>query len=165
MKEIQYNRKKAIGYAKKWAYSRNPKYYNFDFIGGDCTNFVSQCIYEGCNVMNYIKDMGWYYIDGNNKSPSWSGVEYLYNFLIKNKGIGPYGDTKKENIEVGDIVQLSFDGKQFSHTLIIVDIKDSSQLSGIKVASHTLDTYNKEINEYQFKKMRFIHIQGARKLL
>ena len=32
--------------------------------------------------LNYAKDLGWYYINGNNKSPSWSGVEYLYQFLI-----------------------------------------------------------------------------------
>ena len=41
-------------YANKWAFSRNPKYYNFDNIGGDCTSFVSQCILAGSNVMNYI---------------------------------------------------------------------------------------------------------------
>lgn len=40
-----YDRKKSIEYAKKWAYLRNPKYYNFDPVGGDCTSFASQCIY------------------------------------------------------------------------------------------------------------------------
>ena len=48
-----YNRQKVYEYAKKWAYGRNPKYYNFDPVGGDCTNFVSQCIYSGCGQMNY----------------------------------------------------------------------------------------------------------------
>lgn len=28
MKEIQYDRKKVLEYAKKWAFLRNPKYYN-----------------------------------------------------------------------------------------------------------------------------------------
>ena len=36
----KYNRQKTIEYAKKWAYGRNNKYYNFDNIGGDCTNFI-----------------------------------------------------------------------------------------------------------------------------
>ena len=44
MKVIEYDRNKAIRYAKKWAYSRNKKYLDFENIGGDCTNFVSQCI-------------------------------------------------------------------------------------------------------------------------
>ena len=85
----KYNRKKAIEYAQKWAYARNPKYYNFDSVGGDCTSFISQCLYAGTGVMNYNKHNGWYYINGNNKSPSWSGVEFLYKFLIENNGPGP----------------------------------------------------------------------------
>lgn len=40
--------------------------------------------------MNYSKYC-WYYKNGNNKSASWSGVEYLYKFLVNNKTAGPYG--------------------------------------------------------------------------
>ncbi len=86
----KYNREEAVQYTKTWAYSRNPKYYNFDSVGGDCTSFVSQCIYVGAKVMNYSQ-YGWYYKNGNNKSASWSGVEYLYKFLVNNKTAGPYG--------------------------------------------------------------------------
>lgn len=71
--------------------------------------------------MNYSKDNGWYYIDGNNKSPSWTGVEYLYKFLISNKGVGPHGEeTTIDNLQIGDVIQLSFDGVKFSHSLIVV---------------------------------------------
>ena len=70
MRFLEYDRESAIEYAKKWAYKRNNKYYNFDNVGGDCTNFISQCLYAGSKVMNYKKDLGWYYINGNNKSPS-----------------------------------------------------------------------------------------------
>ena len=34
-----YNREEALAYAKKWAFGRNPIYYNFDPVGGDCTSF------------------------------------------------------------------------------------------------------------------------------
>ena len=80
MKELKYNIQKVYEYAEKWAFDRNPKYYNFDSGGGDCTSFASQCILAGANVMNYNKEKGWYYINGNNKSPSWSGVHFLYNY-------------------------------------------------------------------------------------
>lgn len=164
MRKIEYNRGKAIEYAEKWAYDRNPKYYNFDTVGGDCTNFVSQCIYEGSQVMNYTKDFGWYYINGNNKSPSWSGVEFLYNFLVNNSGVGPYAkEVEIDEIEIGDIVQLSFDGERFTHTLIVVGIDNKLALSGIRIASHTLDNFNKRVTEYVFQKIRFIHIKGVRK--
>ena len=154
-----YNRIAVIDYAKKWAFLRNPKYYNFDAVGGDCTNFASQCIYAGSQKMNYAKDVGWYYKDGNHKSPSWSGVEYLYQFLVKNKGIGPQAEETTQNkIELGDIAQLSFDGTQFGHTLVIVKIENKFTLNGIKIASHTFDSFEKPISEYEFKKIRWIHI-------
>ena len=164
MVEVPYNRQKVYEYAKQWAFSRNPKYYNFDSVGGDCTSFASQCIYAGSNVMNYSKQSGWYYINGNNKSPSWSGVEFLYNFLTTNKGIGPYGKEVFQNkINIGDIAQLSFDGKKFSHTLIIVKIENILLLDKIYVSSHTYDAFNKSILEYNFKKIRFVHIEKVRK--
>lgn len=47
MKIIDYDRDKSVAYAKKWAYGRNPKFYDFSNLGGDCTNFASQCIYAG----------------------------------------------------------------------------------------------------------------------
>ena len=50
---MEYNRENAVAYAKKWAYGRNPKYYDFSDLGGDCTNFASQCIYAGSGIMNY----------------------------------------------------------------------------------------------------------------
>ena len=43
LKEIKYDRKKALEYAKEWAFKRNPKYLNFENIGGDCTSYESQC--------------------------------------------------------------------------------------------------------------------------
>ena len=164
MREVQYNRQKVLDYAKKWAFSRNPKYYNFDPVGGDCTNFISQCIFAGSNTMNYTKNTGWYYINGNNKSPSWTGVEFLYKFLINNKNVGPYGkEVNQKEIKLGDIAQLSFSGQKFEHTLMIVNIENRFSLAGIKIASHTYDSYNKPISEYSFQKVRFIHIKGVRK--
>jgi len=164
MKEIAYNRQKVVEYAQKWAYARNPQYYNFDSVGGDCTSFASQCIYAGANVMNYLKQKGWYYINGNNKAPSWSGVEFLYNFLTTNKLEGPYGKEVKQNqIEIGDIAQLSFDGKSFGHTLVITKIQNKLDLNEIFISSHTYDSFNKRITEYNFEKIRFIHIENVRK--
>lgn len=164
MKEIIYNREKVIEYAKKWAYDRNPQYYDFDNVGGDCTSFASQCIYAGAKIMNYSKQNGWYYISGNNKSPSWSGVESLYNFLTQNKSVGPYGyEVEQDKIELGDIAQLSFDGNKFSHSLVIVKIQDKTDLNQIFISSHTFDSFNKRISEYNFEKIRFIHIDKVRK--
>lgn len=157
----EYNRENVIRYAKKWAYSRNPKYYNFDSIGGDCTNFVSQCIFAGSNIMNYTKNTGWYYNGAKDRSPSWSGVEYLHNFLITNKGVGPRGKIVEiDKIEIGDIVQLKFEKSAFEHTLIVVNVEDIFNLNNIYTASHTYDSYNRRISTYKFEDIRFIHINN-----
>ena len=164
MKELKYNRQKVYEYAEKWAFGRNPKYYNFDNVGGDCTSFASQCIFAGSNIMNYTKDTGWYYINGNNKSPSWSGVQFLHNFLITNKGVGPYGKVVSKNeVQIGDIAQLSFDGYIFGHTLVIVNIEEIGNLNKIRIASHTMDNFYKPISEYMYEKIRFIHVEGVRR--
>ena len=152
-----YNREKVYEYAKKWAYGRNPKYYNFDYIGGDCTNFVSQCIYAGCNQMNYNSINGWYYINGNNKSPSWTGVEFLYEFLTTNKGAGPKAiETDIEYLMIGDVVQLSFDGEKFTHTLVV--IQNGTNIENTLIAAHTYDTFGKSVSEYGYQKYRCLHI-------
>ena len=153
MNSKSYDRNSSVNYAKKWALSRNPKYYNFDPVGGDCTSFVSQCLYSGSQKMNYSHENGWFYKNGYNKSPSWSGVEFLYNFLIKNTGYGPRGkEVSQDKIKSGDIVQLSFSGIRFEHSLLIIDP------SNISVAAHTYDVLGKKISEYNFLKIRFIHI-------
>lgn len=153
-----YNREAVYEYAKNWAYGRNPKYYNFDPVGGDCTNFVSQCIYAGCKQMNFNRNNGWYYINGNNKSPSWTGVEFLYKFLTTNNSLGPKGEeTTIDKLEIGDVVQLSFNGHIFSHSLIV--IKNGTNTTNTLIAAHTFDIFGKSVSEYGFEKYRCIHIK------
>ena len=45
--DTPYDRDAAVAYARRWALSRNPLYYDFEDIGGDCTNFASQYIFAG----------------------------------------------------------------------------------------------------------------------
>ncbi len=160
MNTKSYDRTSAINYAKKWALSRNPKYYNFDSVGGDCTSFVSQCLFAGSKKMNYNSENGWYYNNGYDKSPSWSGVEFLYKFLTKNKSYGPRGQELSQNeIMPGDTAQLSFDGITFGHSLFIINVNGPS-LNNISVATHTYDVLGKKIGEYNFLNVRFIHIEN-----
>ena len=82
--ETGYRRAPAIEYAHRWAYSRNPAYANFDRMGGDCTNFASQCLFAGCGVMNETKTFGWYYHSLASRAPGWTSVVYLHQFLTTN---------------------------------------------------------------------------------
>lgn len=152
-----YNRTRAVRYAERWAYSRNPAYDNFDAMGGDCTNFISQCLFAGGAKMQYRKTFGWYYTDLNNRAPAWTGVSQLYKFLTENKGIGPYGaECTAEELEPGDLVQLHF-GTDWAHTLLVVSVKD-----GIRVAAHTDDCFDRPLDRYFYVKARYMHIVGVR---
>lgn len=165
VEDIPYNRFKAIEYAHQWAFARNPSYYNFDGIGGDCTNFVSQCLFAGAKVMNYSTTLPWYYTNGYQKSPSWTGVDFLFQFLIHNQGVGPHGTLSNlQTIFPGDVVQLSFlESGRFHHSGLIVEVGDPPGLENILIATHTYDSDFRPLNSYSFQRVRFLNIQGVRK--
>ena len=154
-----YNRQKAVEYATKWALSRNPEYYDYSKIGGDCTNFASQVLYAGYGEMNFKPIFGWYYIDANNKSPSWTGVNELYNFLIRNRGPGPRAvEVSAEGIAEGDLVQIDFNGDgTYDHTPVIIDVGDYTPET-ILLAAHSKDSYMRPLSTYNYAKVRYLHI-------
>ena len=76
-----YERQRAMMYAERYAFSQNPVFGNFRGIGGNCTNFVSQCVYAGSCRMNYTTTFGWYYISLDDRAPAWTGVDFFYNFI------------------------------------------------------------------------------------
>ncbi len=160
MELLEYNRQAAYDYAKKWAFGRNPAFYDFSAIGGDCTNFASQCIYAGAGVMNYTPTFGWFYRSANDRTPSWTGVEFLYNFLANNEGAGPFAkEVPLNELEVGDIVQLGRATGDFYHSPVVVGVRRGN----IYVAAHSYDAFNRPLSSYRYEQARGIHILGVRK--
>jgi len=160
-----YNRKAAYNYAKKWAFERNSKYYNFDGIGGDCTNYASQILHAGGCKMNYDRWTGWYYNSVRDRAPAWTGVEYLYRFLVKNEGSGPIAEISTiDAVEVGDLIQLNF-GKDdtFDHTPVVVRIEEPRKPENIYIAAHTYDRFDYALSNYLYNDIRFIHIIGYKR--
>ena len=158
-----YDRTAAVEYARLWAYGRNPAYFNFQNVGGDCTSFASQCVYAGSGVMNYTPVYGWYYISVNDRTASWTGVPYFYNFITGNAGAGPFGrETGIEEMQPGDVVQLAISGPQYQHTPVVVEVRGRPSLDNIFVAAHTNDAYRRPLSSYRFQKIRFVHIEGVR---
>lgn len=158
-----YDREAAVNYANYWAYKRNPKFYSFNDIGGDCTNFVSQCIYAGCGVMNYTPTYGWYYININERAPAWTSVEYLHRFLVTNEGVGPFGkEVAIESVKTGDIAQFKISKSVFHHSVIITSVGDIPTRDNILIASHSYDSKDRALSTYDIKEVRYIHIEGYR---
>lgn len=154
-----YDREKAVTYAKRYAFSQNPIFGNFRGIGGNCTNFVSQAIYAGSCIMNYTPTYGWYYVDLDNRAPAWTGVDYFFNFMTTNKGVGPFGrETSLDLAEVGDVIQLAKMEEGYYHTLLIVGFEGDDPL----VAAQTDDAYARPLSTYTYDYKRVIAIEGVR---
>lgn len=159
MKIIPYDRNAAVSYARQWAFKRNPDFYNFNDLGGDCTNFASQCIYAGAGVMNFTPTFGWFYRSLNDRAPAWTGVEYLFNFLVSNGGVGPFAQSVPyREVEIGDVIQLGTAAGDFYHSPVVVDVRGGR----IYIAAHSYDAYMRPLDSYNFYQARGIHILGVR---
>ncbi len=164
-KIISYNRTRAVSYAVKHAYQRDLNFFDFTEFGGNCTAYVSQCLFYANKIMNPEKIFGWYYYSSFKRSPSWSGVEFFYNFLINNKTLGPFANlVELHKVELGDVIQLKFDGfESFTHTLIVTKInmqKSPLTPDDVFVSSNTYDVLNKKLSDYDYQNIRVLKIKG-----
>lgn len=161
---VPYHWERAVAYARTWAYRRNPRYLDFSDIGGDCTNFVSQCLYAANSVMNFTPVYGWFYLSADNRTASWTGVQYLYDFLTGNQGTGPFAsETGLEAARPGDVIQLGDAEYHFYHSVLVTDISDQAyDRDGIIVASHSNDALCRPLSTYLFANARVLHIEGVR---
>ena len=158
-----YDRSAAVAYAHQWAYGRNPAFYDYEKIGGDCTNFASQCIYAGSGIMNFTPTFGWYYIDANQKAPAWTGVPYLYRFLTRTvSSVGPVAQEAEIGALLpGDILQLSFNGEEFQHSPVVVSVGSPATPENVLLAAHSYDADHRPLATYAYQKIRFLHITGV----
>ena len=166
LKLIPYDRRAAVEYAHRWAFGRNPAYYNFDGLGGDCTNFASQCLYAGTGVMNYTPEYGWYYLNVNDRAPAWTGVPYFWDFMTRSAvSGGPFGvPVSPAYLRPGDFAQIRFvsSGEIFAHTPVVVSVGYPATLDNILVAAHSNDADDRPLSTYEnVEEFRFLHILGA----
>lgn len=158
--ERRYNRTNALEYARRWALSRNPLFVNYTGFGGDCTNFISQCVFAGSCEMNFTPVFGWYYLDGDTRTAAWTGVEYFYNFIVGNTGVGPFAaEVGQTGVEIGDVVQLANENGDYYHTLFVCGFTDDGD---ILVAAHSDDALDRPLSTYTYADSRFLHILGVR---
>lgn len=154
-----YQRENAVAYARKYAFSQNSQFANFAGIGGNCTNFVSQALYAGSCEMNYKPTFGWYFISFDDRSPSWTGVDYFYNFIIENADVGPFGRVAtSDELELGDVIQLAREEEGFYHSLLVVGFDGED----ILVAAQTDNAYARPLSTYDYDYARYIKILGVR---
>jgi len=121
-----YNRERALLYAERYAFSQNPIFGDFRELGGNCTNFVSQCVSSGFGDEENVDPMTkkWFAGSGGGTSP-WENCDYFWDYAVNNKGIGGQVLSSVSQMQGGDVLQLrsigANDPDDFSHTLFMVD--------------------------------------------
>ena len=162
-----YNRERAVEYARRWALDRNPLFADFTGRGGNCTNFVSQCVLAGSCTMNYTPDFGWYYISIDDRAPAWSGVDYFYDFFtgspvfaMQNGGVGPYASViDREAVQLGDVIQFANANGDWYHTVIVSGFDGEE----ILICAQSNDALDRPLSSYtNAVEKRFLHILGVR---
>ncbi len=154
-----FDRDRAVEYARRWALDRNPLFVDFTGQGGNCTNFVSQSILAGSCTMNYTPTFGWYYVSSSDRAPSWTGVEFFYDFMTSNEGVGPFmREIRRRDVIPGDVIQLANSEGDFYHTLIVTDV----QRQVILVSAHSDDALDRRLSTYNYSSLRYLRVEGVR---
>ena len=157
--EKEFMREEVVLYARKYALTRNPLFYTFEGIGGNCTNFASQCVLAGSCTMNYTAVYGWYYLSINRRSASWTGFDYFFDFMTTNQGVGPYGRVITINeVQPADLIQLQNSEGRFYHTLVVTKVEDGE----IYICANSNDALDRPLSSYDYASLRVIRIDAVR---
>ena len=169
----EYDRDKAVEYAKQWYNKRNTEYLEYDLYGGNCQNFASQCVHAGGMDMDikgtyttqwkfYGKDLN-YGQSAAGRSYSWIGVDEFYSYSIynKNSGLITQPDIDLKYAQKGDIIQVGAYGR-WRHSLVVADVlkDENGNQTEIILASNTADRWNYPLSAYIYTYPRLIHIEG-----
>ena len=118
-----YNREAARNYALQYVLSPSASYVNFETMGGNCTNFTSQCLKAGGIVQDRTGNYTWYYVSSSDRAPAWTSADYFRNYYRNNVGSSSITGLRAyvsnfNDMRLGDLVQ-NVSGGTASHTMII----------------------------------------------
>ncbi len=135
-----YNPDAAITYADTYWSNYNENYYNFNDYGGDCANFVSQCLYTGGIPMVtgtiYGSD-GWFYVTASNRSATWTGANSHRNWFL-NYGVKIDNPTSAQVLKGNPVYYNTDSDSNYEHVAICVGVNNSGTPV---VNAHNSDVY------------------------
>ena len=142
-----YNVSKAIAYADKYCINYNSSYNSYKGRGGDCANFVSQCLYAG----GFKQDSVWY-----RHSVAWINVmKQIAHF----KQYGKFLNANNGNLIKGNPIYFDWNGDGvYDHATICVGRNNSGTAI---LDSHTKDLYHATWTNWSFKKAGTIQLRTS----
>lgn len=164
----KYNGRAAANYAVKYALVPNKSYKYFQSInenGGDCTNFVSQCLRAGGAPQDYNNLRPWWYDMKQGKaSVCWAVAHSLYWYLKTNQSSNRTAIKGLEvdnvlELEIGDIIFYENYRNVIFHGAVVTSFARIGGNSEPLISQHTFNllnvTYKKD---YSYKKLHFLKI-------
>ena len=124
-----YDSEKAVKYARVWALMRNPLFADYSSNrggGGDCTNFISQCLFAGGWPMAYT-DLytaafsWWARPPSRDNSHSWASVAHFIAFL---KLSHRASNCKFDELAPGDLITHVTESHG-GHIMFVTGIEDN----------------------------------------
>lgn len=171
MYNSSYSRANAVNYAITYALTPNAAYKYFPLIGdngGDCSNFISQCLRAGGANMVYNTSHPWWYKHNNNLntkddtwSVSWAVAHSLYWTLKVNEEknlSGPKGleINNINKLQIGDLIFYEDAAGKIFHSAIITSMLNSYPL----ISQHTFEALNIPYEKtWEHSKVHFLKIR------
>lgn len=149
-----YQIQQAVQYALTYAIEPNPEFGNYEKWGGDCTNFVSQCLHAGDIPFDYEGidvRYQWYWYSETTRTPSWTAANSLKFYMEHNKtdqdgnlSLGlKAAPIKLNQLLRGDVVQfVKRDGHSY-HSVIVTDyVVRNGRVVDYLISQRTEDAIN-----------------------
>ncbi len=117
-----YDYERAVEYAKKYAETKNPEFYDVGDMTGNCANFVSQAVWYGFGGESMSNE--W---QGNSSGTlAWENVNHFWDYINSKKELGGTPVNGVTSMNEGDVLQirtatLTDERERFTHTMILVD--------------------------------------------
>ena len=139
-----YARATAQSYAIAHVNSPSSNYPDYSNNGGDCTNFVNQCLEAGgwpqtSTSISRTSNQAWYHPKGSTAMPatstrsaSWTAAGSLFNFLIASPRVIP-STYPVSSMDIADVIQLSTTANDVHHSMIVTTRTVSGSTVTIKV--------------------------------
>lgn len=158
-----YQREKAVAYSDMWVGRRNTDWSDFTGRGGNCQNFVSQCLLAGGIPMDDRGDNVWSWSNEEKYSASWVGVDEFYRYVSQNNGYGlqAAADADYYEGEAGDLIRMGND-TDWNHIVIIAEVirDQEGNVVDYLINSNTSDVKNFPVSAYPTQEQRLMKIYG-----
>lgn len=151
----------ALNHANSKDYNKN--YADFNDYGGDCTNFISQCLKAGGikqHVGTAYSGNCWFYKTSTNRSSTWTGADKFRKYVTGNSSKINMPGSSWGSVTFGDIIQL-MSGSSAYHSLIVSGVAyGSSGRSDLLVCCHSADRRHVSLSSNFSGTKKYYHVKG-----